>query len=215
MVPIERFSHEFNSILLGFGYPYLCMYDQNMKGNIRFMIKKSNDLSSGLESIYDPIIDNLKYSVSTDNVDSLIHHFNSRLKFGKPYIYYGYLSKLENPNSSLEINYDVINIMSGGNSVEFDICGGLYNIFSTLLLINESLFLSTSDPKFLRGDCVMTNFGKAFVYDYLYDIKSDGIEYVCGMGDFVEEYSESIEYRSIIGDDIRFDRNYKIDKILK
>jgi hypothetical protein len=83
------------------------------------------------------------------------------------------------------------------------------------LLINESLFLSTNDPKFLRGDSVMTNFGKAFIYDYLYDIESDGIEYVCGMGDFVEEYSESIDYRSIIGNDIRFDRNYKIDKILK
>ncbi len=185
------------------------MYDQNMRGNIRFMVKKMDDVSYELESIYDPLISGFRYSVDVDNVDGFLEHFDSRLNIGKPYIYYGYLSRIELPNPNLEVTYSVCE-----GVVNFDMSGGLYNIFTTLMLVGESLFLSKEVPKFNLEDRVITNFGNGYIYDYIYDVRNEDIEYVCCLDGI--SYSDSLsEFRSIDGDSIKVDRDYKIDKILK
>jgi len=202
----------------------MCIYDQNLKGNIRFMKKISNhnDMVYGLSSnwsrkhhseldpVYDPIIENFRYSICVENMDHFMDYFNSRIPRGKPYIYYGYLNRIDSPRNNLEIQYSIKD-----RDIEFDISGGLYNLFCVLLLIQESNNLSKNDPKFKIDDRVLTNFGKAFIYDYILDIKNNEIEYVCGVGDYRSRYDDSIEYRSIPSSHIKFDRDHKIDKILK
>ena len=209
MIPIERFSHYFNRILIDCGYPYYCIYDQNNRNNIRFF-SNSARLVNNLESIYDPLIFNFKYTISSKNIDKLLEHFNSRsnlvIQYDKPYVGYFYLNSSEKPNSEIDFIYEIIN-----DTITFIINGGLYKIFLLTMLICESNVISKGENKFVIGDSILSNFGRSRIEDYLYDVKNDSIEYVC----FFNNSSDEGEFRSLEEKDIRFDRDKKIDNILK
>lgn len=220
MIPAERFSYRFNQILSDGEYPYISIYDQNMDGNIRFMFKRFDGDAYELESIYDPTIYGFRYSISVDDINKFFDHFNSRLKIGKEYIKYGYLSRIVDPNQNLEISQIV---SDSKNSIDFDISGSLYRIFITLLLINESSFVSKNIPKFAINDRVITNFGNGCVFDYIYDVKNDNIEYVCLIDPdpymplskmSTPTIPSTNVFRSIGFDRLRIDRDHKIEKIL-
>lgn len=206
MIPIERFCHYFNQVLMESGYRYTCMYNRNTSNNIEFFDIFRNEVRTERISIIDPMIDNFKFSVCVGDVDIFFNHFSRQLGNDKQFIHLKLLSKLEDPNTwrGWSIDKHIVD-----DTVSFTLSGGLYRIFLTVLLICESSVISKKSPKFSLGDRVVTNFGKSIVCDYIYDHENDDIEYVC----VLEE--RDYDPRSFPEKSIKFDRDDKIDKILK
>ena len=204
MIPIERFCHYFNQVLIESGYAYTCMYDQNESNNIEFFHIVRNEVRTERMSIIDPIVNNFNFSVRVVDVDKFFNHFKDRLGNDKKFIHLKKSSEDINTWTNWSIDKHIV-----GDTISFTLTGGLYRIFLVVLLICESVVISRKLPKFSLGDRVVTNFGKSIIYDYIYDVENDDIEYVCLLSE--------IDYdpRSFPESSIKFDRDDKIDKILK
>ena len=181
---------------------YRIFYDQTMRGSISIFSRDTN------EDVYDPLIENFIYKLNIPNIDNFINHYNQRIDIGKPFIYYKHLNKIEHPRKDLVSKLKIEN-----KDIHFHVSGSLYNIFSIMMIIHESECVSRFNPKFKNSDVAITNFGNAMIEDYSYDPTSNSIDYICSFQGI--NYAEKLDFRSIPGEFLKHDRNFKIDSIIK
>lgn len=205
MISLERFCYYFNEH--GIIHQLMSRYGGDSSGQVSFLLRigfTDADLS-------DPGVLLIN---SGDNDDKLFEYLKTCLNKEREWIRTEDLSdynKFANKPFGLEIDHSEY-----GEYIKFTMSGSVDNIFKASLSILESESFIRNPPMFNIGDRIIHNTMNFLIVDYIYDVVDDTLNYVCkkfiNLNDGIEIDDD---YRIVKSSDVRSDRNYIIDSIIR